>query len=98
LVVEEPSTIRESLEMPMIEVSSPKARISKAVIHAIDGVESVSMYGERLHIGLKERGFADKVLAALTAHGLEVEGYREIVPSLEDVFIALVNKERERQE
>lgn len=96
LMVEEPSTIRESLRMPMIEVSSPKARIARGVINSIDGVSSVSMYGDRLHIGMKERGVANQVLAALTSHGVAVGGYREITPSLEDVFITLVKKEEER--
>ncbi len=39
----------------------------------------MSIYGERLHIGMKERMVADKILAALKAHSVKVEGYREIV-------------------
>ncbi len=93
LMVNEPSTIRESLEKPMIEVSSPKARVARDVVSAVEGVDSVSIYGERLHIGMKERMVADKILAALKAHSVKVEGYREIVPSLEDVFMELVKKE-----
>jgi len=93
LKVDEPSAIRESLEMSMIEVSSPHARVAREIISTVDGVNSISTYGERLHIGIKERPIADKVLAALTVNNVEVEGYREIVPSLEDVFMELVKEE-----
>jgi ABC-2 type transport system ATP-binding protein len=98
LIVDEPSAIRESLGMPMIEVSSPNARIARDVVSAVDGVDSVSMYGERLHIGIKEKRTADQVLTALSAGGVEIKGYREIIPSLEDVFIELVKKEEGKRE
>lgn len=97
LMVDEPSTIRESLGMPMIEVSLPEARAARKVVSSVDGVNSVSMYGERLHIGMKKSEVADQVLAEFSAHGVEVGGYREIIPSLEDVFITLVNKEEFRR-
>ena len=35
-----------------------------------------------------------KVLEVLQVNGVEVEGEREIVPSLEDVFIAKLKKEQ----
>jgi len=93
LMVNEPSAIREGLGKPMIEVSSPKARVARDIVSAVEGVDSVSIYGERLHIGMKEGMVADKILFALKSHSVEVEAYREVVPSLEDVFMELVKKE-----
>lgn len=93
LTVDEPSTIRESLQIPMVEISSAKAKVISDVISTIDGVINVSMYGDRLHVGIKEKGIVDQVLTAIRGQGVEIEGYREIVPSLEDAFIALVDRE-----
>lgn len=93
LTVDEPSTIRESLQIPMVEISSAKAKVVSDVISTIDGVINVSMYGDRLHVGIKEKGIVDQVLTAIRGQGVEIEGYREIVPSLEDAFIALVDRE-----
>lgn len=93
LMVAEPSTIKEGLGMPMIEISSPDARAARDIVGAIDGVESVSIYGDRLHVGMRKANVAPKVLASLIDGGMRVEGHREIIPSLEDVFIALVNNE-----
>ena len=92
LVVEEPSTVKQRLGMPMIEVSSPDARAARDIVVAIEGVESVSVYGDRLHVGMREKDVAPRVLERLTSRGLKIEGHREITPSLEDVFIALVKQ------
>ncbi|HQH83076.1 MAG TPA: ABC transporter ATP-binding protein [Syntrophorhabdus sp.] len=93
LTVDEPSSIRESLQIPMVEISSAKAKVISDVISTIDGVINVSMYGDRLHVGIKEKGIVDQVLTVIRRQGVEIEGYREIVPSLEDAFIALVDRE-----
>jgi ABC-2 type transport system ATP-binding protein len=92
LMVEEPAGVKETLAVPMIEVFSPNARAARAVLTSMGDVESVSIYGDRLHIALKERQAIGRVVDGLTAKGVEVEGHREIVPSLEDVFISLVKE------
>jgi len=94
LMIDEPVRIRKSLDMPMIEIASPNARAAKGIVVAIHGVISVNMYGDRLHIGMTTREVGTKVLEALQTHGVEIEGEREIVPSLEDVFIAKLKKEQ----
>jgi len=94
LLIDEPSRIKESLHMPMIEITSPDTRAAKKIVAAIHGVISVNMYGDRLHIGMKTREVGTKVLEALQAHGMEIVGEREIEPSLEDVFIAKLKKEQ----
>jgi ABC-2 type transport system ATP-binding protein len=93
-MIDEPGRIRKSIDMPMIELASPNTRAAKGIVAEINGVISVSMYGDRLHIGMKTREVGTEVLEALRAHGVEIEGEREIVPSLEDVFIVKLKKEQ----
>ncbi|OPY64661.1 MAG: putative ABC transporter ATP-binding protein YbhF [Syntrophorhabdus sp. PtaU1.Bin050] len=92
LTVEEPARVKEALVVPMIEVFSPNARAAREVLATMEDVESVSIYGDRLHIAVKAREAINRIIDTLTAKGVEVEGHREIVPSLEDVFIALVKE------
>jgi ABC-2 type transport system ATP-binding protein len=94
LMIDEPGRIRKSIDMPMIEIASPNTRAAKGIVAAIHGVVSVNIYGDRLHIGMKTREVGTEVLEALRAHGVEIEGEREIVPSLEDVFIVKLKKEQ----
>jgi hypothetical protein len=56
------------------------------------GVSRVSVYGDRLHIGLERKEDAAAVLGVLAREGIPVQDHREILPSLEDVFIAMVEK------
>lgn len=92
LMIDEPSRIRESLSMPMIEITSPNTRAAKEIATAIDGVISVNMYGDRLHVALKAWEVGLRVLETLKARGIKVDGEREVTPSLEDVFIAKLKK------
>jgi len=98
LLIDEPSRIKESLDMPMLEITSPDTRAAKKIVAAINGVISVSMYGDRLHIGMKAWEVRAKVLETLQVHGVEIEGEREIAPSLEDVFIAKLKQEEVKHE
>ena len=99
LVTDRPSRIKGAFDMPMVEITTAGAREARTVIAAMPGVRSVSMYGERLHVGLDERGRAGAIVRDLEEKGILSEGMREIVPSLEDVFIAMVGqKEQTRRE
>ena len=76
--------------MPMIEMWSDDARDAMALIKKIDGVKSVSMYGNKLHVALIKRELAEKIVADLGRAGIEIKGQREIQPSIEDIFISKV--------
>ncbi len=89
---ERPDTVRKSLGLPMIEVWSENARQTAARISQISGVRRVSLYGDRLHITLEEKAMTREVVAEIQQMGIAIKDFREIVPSLEDVFIAMVEK------
>ncbi len=78
------------LHFPMIEVLTPAGRQARVVAAGVPGVRSVTAYGDRLHVGLRNADAADAVVAAMASRGIEVTGKRSILPSLEDAFIALV--------
>jgi ABC-2 type transport system ATP-binding protein len=90
LMADEPARIKDTMGMPMIEVLSPDARGLKSIIANMAGVRSVNMYGDRLHIAVEKRDIIDTVLEEFRKRDLEIQGQREITPSLEDVFIFMV--------
>jgi ABC-2 type transport system ATP-binding protein len=94
LTTDEPARIKESLSTPMVEISTPEAREAREFVGTIEGVRSVNMYGDRLHISIESEEFAGTIVDRLKAKGFSIEGERTITPSLEDVFIATV-RERE---
>lgn len=90
LMKDEPLRVRKSLGFPMIELLSDNARAAKEIIGGINGVIGVSMYGDRLHVTLTGKEISDAVVSTLRNNGIAVKGSREIMPSIEDVFISKV--------
>ncbi|MEW5745607.1 MAG: ABC transporter ATP-binding protein [Nitrospirota bacterium] len=93
LMVDEPAKVKTSLGLRMAEVWVDDARSAAAVAREARGIREVSIYGDKLHITLEPETTADGLAGALRDKGVTVKSRREIVPSLEDVFIAMV-KER----
>ena len=94
LITDDPSHVKETLGMPMIEISTVETRSVGGFLKSVDGVLSVNTYGDRLHVAIQSKEIAVKIMDQLKAKGFSIKGEREIVPSLEDVFISMVKKER----
>jgi ABC-2 type transport system ATP-binding protein len=90
ILKDSPSEIKKSLGVPMLEMWPDNARGAMALIKVIDGVKSVSMYGNKLHVAVAKRELADTIIAELRGAGMEIRGQREILPSIEDIFISQV--------
>jgi len=93
LIEDVPKNVRSSLQQPMIEVWSDNARSSVELIKKLGGVTSVSLYGDRLHITVEKKVPVIEIIADLRRSGIDVKDYRDILPSLEDVFISMVEKQ-----
>jgi len=89
LLVDEPLRARSGLGLSMEEILTPNARAAREIVGAQVGVESVTIYGDRLHAAFREEGVVARVVERLTAEGITVTSRRAILPSLEDIFIAL---------
>ncbi len=87
-----PKIIRSSLGLPMLEVWPDHARSAVEKTRALKGVRSVSLYGDRLHIALEKDVAAADIIDRMQRGQMRVKDFREIVPSLEDVFISMVEK------
>jgi ABC-2 type transport system ATP-binding protein len=92
LLEDGPKNIRSSLPQPMIEVWSENARSAVELVKNLGGVISVSLYGDRLHITVEKKVPAAEIIVNVKRAGIDVKDYRDILPSLEDVFISMVEK------
>ncbi len=88
----EPLQVRSSLNVPMIELWPDRVREAGARARETAGVKDVTVYGDRLHIALEQGAAAASVIESLLRSGIAVLDHRAILPSLEDVFIAMVEK------
>ncbi len=88
-----PAVLKGQLEETCYEISVPDPRTARIFFEKTPGVLSVEPAGVFLHLFLSPGRTSVETLAGEFARtGLGTATFREIVPSLEDVFIALIRK------
>ena len=91
-----PGAIKARHAMPMIEVWSQNTRASMQILKDHERVTGIGIYGDRLHIGIDDRNDIPDILARLSEKGHAVQEYREIAPSIEDIFFSMIGKKTHR--
>jgi ABC-2 type transport system ATP-binding protein len=71
----------------VVEVACSRPAQAMARLERVPGVSEVALFGDRLHVVLDEPAVAATLEAGLASAGCEDAAVREIVPTLEDVFI-----------
>jgi ABC-2 type transport system ATP-binding protein len=91
-----PATIKtETFRRPVIELDAPDLRRAGELLDDWDLVEEVLRVGSRLRVVLAHDGTdAEDVAAFLARAGLAVRWVRDVEPSVEDLFVSFVDKER----
>jgi ABC-2 type transport system ATP-binding protein len=96
LGVDTPEQIRADFPYQILEIATSDlqkaARLLKETAEV--GEEDIQLFGDRLHLILPERGRAARIKSLLSDHGLSLEAFRLIPPSLENVFIFLMKAQR----
>ncbi len=92
LIIADPGTIKKSLTLPVMELWCSDSREAALSLKGVAGVENVTAYGDRLHVVLAGSDVIDTVAAAINSKGVTILNQRKILPSLEDVFISMVEE------
>lgn len=92
LLEDQPARLRRSLDIRMVEIRPDDVRRAAQVLDGMKEIAALSVYGDRIHVGLKKSDPIETVSGALEARGIRIESLREIIPSLEDVYISMVGK------
>ena len=81
----------------VLEVDCDRPQEAMAVLERVPGVHEVSLFGKVLHVVSEDESELDENIArALSQGGFAVRAIRRITPSLEDVFVSLIEA-RDRQ-
>jgi ABC-2 type transport system ATP-binding protein len=91
LVEGTPRELTATMAGRVLELAARPKDAARAVAQADPEVEDVITFGDRFHLRVRDRaGPLQRLPSALTAAGVIVERLRASVPSLEDVFISLL--------
>jgi ABC-2 type transport system ATP-binding protein len=61
-----------------------------------DGVSEVAVFGSGLHVTVADAGAISRVRELLEGRGILVRRVEEIQPSMEDVFVAMIEAEERK--
>jgi ABC-2 type transport system ATP-binding protein len=88
-----PEELRTGMEEPCYRITAPDQRECLERLRKLPGIISAEPAGAALHLFLSPEQTSEAVLREeLEKNGLGPASFQQIVPSLEDVFIALIHK------
>ena len=80
-------------DRPILEVQASKPVEAMAVLDRHPGIEKTSLFGTAVHAVLRSRDItAESIAADLRSRGIDVHSLGVVTPSLEDVFLDVVDK------
>jgi ABC-2 type transport system ATP-binding protein len=95
LVEDDPVRLRRAYGRPTIEVVCEPVRRGRDLLAASPRVAEVQLFGDRLHaVPTAADDALTDLVDGLAGQGVQVHHQRPVVPSLEDVFITLVRRDR----
>lgn len=95
LTCERPENIKAEFPARMVEIISPQSRRLQQEIRLWPGLAEVQLFGDRLHLVLPEGYELQKLEEKIYRLDCEILSLAEISPSLENVFMFLMGKEKE---
>jgi ABC-2 type transport system ATP-binding protein len=93
LAVDTPDRIKRLMGGQLVEIPVLDAWRARRRLEHVPEARTVTLFGRRLHVAMEDAGRdLPAILAALEAEGLHPHDPRRVVPTLEDVFIAMVER------
>ncbi|MDD4073564.1 MAG: ABC transporter ATP-binding protein [Desulfobacterales bacterium] len=88
----------EQMHDDVLEVQCPRPQEAMDLIARLPDVKEVALFGKRLHVVTASHGKAlQSIHTTLSEQGYPIEKVERIVPSMEDVFVSLIES-RDRAE
>jgi ABC-2 type transport system ATP-binding protein len=81
----------------IFEIEVKDARGARSLIQVHPGVLQTGVFGQRLHVALQGKEVLAGILEILGSAGIRVSNAREIPPTLEDAFIAMIGDATEKE-
>jgi ABC-2 type transport system ATP-binding protein len=78
----------------LMELTSSRSAQALEIVAALKGVRDAAVFGHAVHLTAESPDVAEAVQAALRAQGIEDAALRPIAPSMEDMFVHLVQASR----
>jgi ABC-2 type transport system ATP-binding protein len=96
IALADPDTLKNTIRGVLFEINSPQPDQTETILKHLPFVQDVAMHGVLLRALVENENDKKQIQVALQAHGIAYQIER-VLPSLEDVFIFLVDQENRSQ-
>ncbi|MGD8584598.1 MAG: ABC transporter ATP-binding protein [Chloroflexota bacterium] len=98
VVCDTPEAVRAMTEGELIAIWPSDVRRAHQALAGLEGVLEIQTYGDQLRVFTHDTdGLMERIRAAVTAAGVEVNDMRRTRPRMEEAFISLIQRQRADQ-
>jgi ABC-2 type transport system ATP-binding protein len=92
-----PAELKKSLtSQTLLQLDSPDQLETMRALEGAEGVREVAVFGGGLHVTVDNREAIPRIRRKLESQGIEVKRLEQIEPSMEDVFVAMIEAEERK--
>jgi ABC-2 type transport system ATP-binding protein len=96
IALDDPDSLKAQMEGILIEIECDHPNQSVALAEAFPGVIDAALHGILVHVLIEDESIQPKIEKMFKKNNVHVSRLEVILPSLEDVFISMVEEEREK--
>ncbi|CAG1015926.1 putative multidrug ABC transporter ATP-binding protein YbhF [Anaerolineales bacterium] len=93
IALSDPDALRESMKGALFEVDCDDPGRAEQILKDLPIVHDAAAHGVLIHAQVDSEEQKPEIEKALTSNGIRVERIEKVLPSLEDVFVSLVDQE-----
>ena len=90
IALDSPRELKNLMQEDVLEVLCPRPQDAMERVEQVEGVRESALFGRGLHVVVEDAAVASAVDQALGEAGFDVQRIEAITPSLEDVFVSLI--------
>jgi len=88
---------RKHMKGMLYEVECDNVMKALEVLRDVPDFKETTLYGIYVHVVVEREGQADDIRNILAIHNIKVKGIKTAIPSLEDVFVSLVESQQKER-
>ncbi|HMK36974.1 MAG TPA: ABC transporter ATP-binding protein [Desulfomonilaceae bacterium] len=86
----EPQALKDMVEGVMLELLTSDLYRTRTLVSGIPGVLDVNVFGDGLHVRIRNSSDADTIEEILRNNDIDVHSLKQISPAMEDAFLSLI--------
>jgi ABC-2 type transport system ATP-binding protein len=97
IALDAPDALKAAMGGILLEVECSEPVRAEGILTGLPGITNVNQHGLLLHVSAADSGQSANIRRALKSSDISVQRVEEVIPSLEDAFVTMVQREHTRE-